>query len=492
MIVFSFIHPGLSASCETLLYSEMSVIRTDPIILNGDGLSRNDTLNWTIASPEPKSNVTNNFTNDPLTYKFFVPNGVGMVTWRVNVLNACVECPFVTFHVQARGLPNPKSFIQTAVIFPNKSGDTSMDFYPQQNAWHYIDMGFLLAAMTEDENVRVPTGAVQNTTAGLPAGNETQQQERVTVNFAVDFNIELNYLYETKENTSNGGGNNSAGGPAVTTSNGSVDSAEDVEDMEGVSISSQRNIQYYPLLRHTYREFFMFDYDLLPDVNGSVPSFINLTAGTPAGFRFEVGDVFDIGGTLSFAVAIRDNVKDYPTHIKTGAIVAEKLVDSSGADVHDHVVGTEEPALDKSSVVSSAKAVGRSNQTIIICMRLNEPGIPTWPDKCTYGRHVLPAVSIVNNTNEDTKTGLIHIPFPEAGLWHVTLGLFCHGSETSARITIIDSVKEFIKRHVVVLDDVRAPCACLNRSDIYRKCITDPPCLAKMNETETLKVSQTN
>lgn len=139
---------------------------------------------------------------------------------------------------------------------------------------------------------------------------------------------------------------------------------------------------------------------------------------------------------------------------------------------------------------SSSKALGRSNQTVIICMRLNEPGIPTWPDKCTYGRHILPAASIINNTNEDTRTGLIHIPFPEAGLWHVTLGLFCHGSETSARITIIDSVKDFIRRHVAVLDDVQAPCACLNRSTYYRHCIREPTCLATINETETLKVKE--
>lgn len=328
--------------------------------------------------------------------------------------------------------------------------------------------------------------------------------------------------------------------------NGGDVTASDVDsDDVGITTVSQQNIEYYPLLRHTYREFFMFDYDLMPDENGTVPSFINLTAGIPAGFRFEVGDVYDIGGTLSFAVAIRDTVRApaAAVHIKStpavggdreGDAVAEKLVDGNGGDATPTVAPssttstptttkmttttTMAPTLHSNSSAggnlgkghndnsgnnnnnnnhygmnrngSSSKALGRSNQTVIICMRLNEPGIPTWPDKCTYGRHILPAASIINNTNEDTRTGLIHIPFPEAGLWHVTLGLFCHGSETSARITIIDSVKDFIRRHVAVLDDVQAPCACLNRSTYYRHCIREPTCLATINETETLKVKE--
>lgn len=476
---------GLAASCETLLYSEMSAISTIPIILNGDGLSNNNTLTWTIA--QTNSTKTGNTTDQqPITYKFFVPHNVLLVTWRVNILNACMDCPFMTFHVLARGLPSPQNFIQTAAIFPNKSGDTSMDFYPQQNAWHYIDIGFQLAV---SDSTPEPMIFTQNVNTDSKRMNDTDSQ-LPPVSYTVDFSIELSYSYDTKDNAT--GDNSSVNFANIQTAT-DMSNMVDEEDTEGVP-ASQQNIQYYTLLRHTYREFFMFDYDLMPDENGTVPSFINLTAGIPAGFRFEVGDVYDIGGTLSFAVAIRDIVKEYPVHIKGGAIVAEKLVDSSGAaDANNNLVVTDAvtTTIEKdTSAGSSSRSLSRSNQTIIICMRLNEPGIPTWPDKCTYGRHILPAASIINNTNEDTRTGLIHIPFPEAGLWHVTLGLFCHGSETSARITIIDSVKEFIKRHVNVLDDVQGPCACLNRSAYYRQCIVEPMCLSKMNESETLKVKE--
>lgn len=123
-------------------------------------------------------------------------------------------------------------------------------------------------------------------------------------------------------------------------------------------------------------------------------------------------------------------------------------------------------------------------------MRLEEPGIPTWPDKCIYGRHAFPASSIINNTNEDTSTGLIHVPFPESGKWYVTLGLFCHGAETAARTTIIDSVKDFVRKHIHHIDNMSLPCACRNQSDFYRNCIVDGQCLANLNETETLKVKE--
>uniref|UniRef100_A0A1B0GJC8 EGF-like domain-containing protein n=2 Tax=Lutzomyia longipalpis TaxID=7200 RepID=A0A1B0GJC8_LUTLO len=74
--------------------------------------------------------------------------------------------------------------------------------------------------------------------------------------------------------------------------------------------------------------------------------------------------------------------------------------------------------------------------------------------------------------------------------WFVTLGLFCHGAETAARITIIDSVKEFVKMHKELLVGIKAPCACAQRRDFYINCLVDDLCLAELNETETLKVKE--
>lgn len=306
-----------------------------------------------------------------------------------------------------------------------------------------------------------------------------------------------------------------------------LDSDEiDLNDDANASSANQsakpRKINYYSLLRQTYREFFMFDYDLQPDENGTVPTFINLTAGTPTGFRFQVGNVFDIGGTLSFAIVMKDNLHDASlaaaasaaSMVKernrisndVGVAVAEKLVHINNEEMNDapsHELGEGKVSSGTSS--SNVKTIdlnqshenddagydnsSGSNQTIIICMHLNAAALPKWPNQCVYGGHVFDAAAIMNNTNEDTSTGLVHVPFPEPGTWYITLGLFCHGAETS-RITIIDSVKEFIKKYVDLLHDVRVPCACANRTDYYQKCVTDARCLNDLSESETLKVKE--
>lgn len=400
-----FLLLGLAASCETLLLSEMSVIRTTPIILNG-GAQHTNKL------------VSNESTTEPISYKFFVPRHVDRISWKVTVLNACPDCLNVSVFVQANSLPTATDYLQSAVIYPNQSGDVTVEFYPQTGQWHYVEFEFI---DTEAEK----NATVDNTTT-----------------FQFDFRVEL-IFHE--------------------------DDSVDTERLD------RRQFEEYPLLRQTYREFFMFDYDLLPDTNGTVPTSVNLTSGFPSLFKFGVGDVYDIGGTLSFAVAMKNVLKSgIPDDAMTtgmGMAVAEKLVDK----------------LDEEPKQGPAK----QNQTVIICMRLGEPGIPTWPDKCVYGRHEHEAASVINNTDTDTSTGLVHVPFPESGSWYVTMGLFCHGaSETAARITIIDSVKEFIKKYNLILNDIRAPCPCAERWSYYRKCVPDEKCLKQLNETETLKIKE--
>lgn len=419
-----------------------------------------------------------------------------------------------------------------------------MDFYPQQNAWHHVE---ILFSTTSPSTMTAGEGA--NTTTPKPAFKSKAKIERKLFstevkNVSVEFGIGLDFTNEhithdllrddpvASASTSNSSehvnsssamdlvdatNNSSPSGSVPDTAFGwdehemndeyANDGSEDDTD-DSDKEKTPRNIKYYALLRQTYREFFMFDYDLLPDDNGTVPTFINLTARTPTGFRFQLGNVYDIGGTLSFAVVMKDNLKDAAAavattasaslikprnHISSDTAVAEKLVHVNTGDANmnyelDHLNAND--AEEINAYNANDDTPGRSNQTIIICMRLGEPGIPTWPDKCVYGRHILPAASIVNNTNDETSTGLIHVPFPESGMWYVTLGLYCHGAETAARITIIDSVKEFIKKYVDLLRDMRGPCACANRTAYYQKCIGDHQCLDALNESETLKVKE--
>lgn len=401
----------------------MAVVRTTPTIL-------------TPAAPHSATLLSN--TSEPVNFKFFVPRSVTAAIVRVSLPSACADCPEMMVSLQAGGVPSQKTYLQNTVIAANQT-DVQLDFFPHRDTWHYVDVYFLV---TEVRSLV----------------NGTQEALDIAAVHQTDFAIRVDYLIEGID----------------------VEETDDTSDLN--KSLPQRGFEYHTLLRQTYREFFMFDFDLLPDTNGTVPAYLNMTGGTPAAFRFNLGDVYDIGGTLSFAVAMRESFKDLgrakdaPALPKTGEAVAEKLVDSNYQQ--NSTSGLE------------GKSNNQSNQTIIICMRLEEPGIPTWPDQCLYGRNLLPAASVINNTNDDTSTGLIHVPFPESGEWFVTMGLFCHGSETAARNTIIDSVKDFIRQYVDVLDDIRKPCACKNNSEFYSKCIQDQQCLAAMNETETLKVKE--
>ncbi|XP_001657992.2 uncharacterized protein LOC5568338 [Aedes aegypti] len=430
---------GLAPSCETLLMSEMAVARITPVILNAR-TSHRDTLS--VNQTEPKS------------YKFFVPSDISMVTWRLQIKRPCNDCSDVSFAVQAHALPTHKDYLQNAIICPNQTGDISIDFYPQESAWHYVDVDFL------------------NESDGGHSNRSTAETKDLELEYVIEMEFESSIVESSEEEHK--------------------ESAEESGQQTAEKVLQRRGFEHYALLRQTYREFFMFDYDLLPDINGTVPLTLNLSAGTPALMKFDVNDVYDIGGTLSFAVAMRQDMKSIliDAHQANSndhvGVVAEKLIDIQENFVEETTTTTSTTA----APTNAAQETNRSNQTVIVCMRIGEPGIPTWPDKCIYGRHIFPAAITINNTDSDTSTGLVHIPFPEPGKWYVTLGIFCHGAETAARITVIDSVKEFIKKYREILLDMKQPCSCAEFANYYRECLGNDSCLAKMNETETLKIKE--
>lgn len=416
----------------------------NPIILNNDNL----------YNSKLRSNQA-----EPNSFKFFVPNNVAAVTCYLTI-QSCNKCPEISVYVQAASVPNDDNYIHNATInltdssivggiYYTEGGSYQLEFYPFENLWHYIEIDFM-----EELN-----------------GTSGSEHE-------VNFDINLMYHYSLPEEETQTSAridyDNATANVLVTNGDHQGAAGEPLAASANTSLSS-RMLDYHPLLRQTYREFFMFDYDLTPDVNGTVPPVLNLTGDKVTALRFDLGGVYDIGGTLSFALAMKS------THTRSSAIgnvggdaVAEKLVDNKSLN----------------DVANSKQQLSHSNQTVIICMRLNEPGTPEWPDKCVYGNREYPAATIINNTDVDTSTGLVHIPFPESGRWYVTMRVFCHGTETAARTTIIDSVKEFIKKYSGLLETMKSPCACAERSKFYQDCIQDSTCLSQMNETETLKVKE--
>ncbi|KFB45996.1 AGAP002672-PA-like protein [Anopheles sinensis] len=458
----------LAASCETLLMSEMSIVAAKPKMLNTDVRHQ-----ATLTGDQ----------SEPSSFKFFVPANVSIVTWRLHIAQPCSNCTDVTFHVQASALPTPRDYLQNAIICPNQTGDISIDFYPHESTWHYVDLDFL----------REPASTQATQTNG---GNETTGRNSTAEALKMELPYTVELIFHPLDETMGVDAPGTQDDVMVETSPPPTSSSSSPSSSSKETKSlPNRNFDRYSVLRQTYREFFMFDYDLLPDVNGTVPVTLNLTAGVPALMKFDVNDVYDIGGTLSFAVAMRQDLKGslidarHESTNEHAGVVAEKLVDMQEEFVAQIIRSGAIPTV----------APPKANQTVIVCLRLEEPGIPTWPDKCVYGRHIYPAAIVINNTDADTNTGLVHVPFPEPGAWYVTLGLFCHqgvpGSaqgvtETTARTAIIDSVKEFVRTYRGTLAGMRPPCACAERIAYYRRCVADEVCLAALNETETLKLKE--
>lgn len=446
---------GLSPSCETLLLSEMTVARASLRILNSD-------VNFT--------DILNTNTSGGLSYKFFVPRNVDVCTFKLTITKSCDGCNDILFFVQPHSLPTSKNYLHSSVINSSQTSDAVIEFYPHENSWHYVDLKFL----EQITNEPLLKGNSMNASF---ASSSKASPLLVNISKSAVQHVEYSIIIEFRYNNINDQNVDDSGKLEANDKDRSNDYVKYVPLMP-----QSRNFDEYPLLRQTYREFFMYDYDLVPDVNGTVPISINLTSGIPVLMKFDIGDVYDIGGTLSFAIAMKydisggliDSVPTTPTTVDLNgeAAIAEKLI--------------------------STDDVKRSNQTVIVCLRLNEPGAPTWPDKCVYGRHSFAANSVINNTDAETGTGVIHVPFPETGTWYVTIGLFCHGdniettTDRTARTTIIDSVKSFIRHNAQTLTTFQAPCSCavdLNLNH-YRDCLVNEKCLHQMNETETLKIKE--
>ncbi|KAH8363366.1 hypothetical protein KR084_009074 [Drosophila pseudotakahashii] len=471
---------GLTASCDTLLSAEMSVSRFRPIIIN-NGQEHQDNLTSHVLGSEPIGvngtnikegvsttsrllrsippkqqqtatavleskasraaqfqNITENHNSTPtanneIIYRFYVPDDIGDATARITFDQVCDDCPAVGFHVRANGYPlggTDQSHGHGTIIRPNQTAEISIPFGVQPNAWHYALLTFV---------------------NGEDHGDNHSLSYALQIDYIAEEPASLLEKPKSLTNTTN----SSSPSPWEPT--------------------KFRQMNFYSLLRQTYREFFMFDYDLRPDVNGTVPETLNLTAKTHSGFSFDLGEVSDIGGTLTFAISMKESHRaslrmSPPTQSPDlGGILAERLI----GDPKEEVV----PAINTSS---------NQSMQIVVCMQLGEPGQPEYPDKCRYGQRLKQASIIVNHTE---NMGLVHVPFPESGRWYVTMGLFCHGSGT-ARVSIMESVKEFIRKHQDMLGDMRSPCDCAESVPRYAACLKSSVCLEAMNETETLKVKE--
>lgn len=395
----------------------MSVERADPEIIM-DGSHREHTL---------RDNQS-----QPYAYKFYVPVGVEYVRLHFNVLETCTsDCPLVQVAVAADSLPNEDNYLDRFSYWTNITSANQLHFFTMDDVWHYIDVSFGGAGAGDKEE-------------------ETPPPSTTTVaEFKYNISVEYVFVNDTEEEE--------------------VEVGE--ESPTPSSLLPRVNFETHSLMRQTYREFFMYDFDLLPDSFNETPQYMNISAHTPVQMQFSVGDTYDIGGTLSFAVAFYTSSRsDYGESLK---VSAEEVRDGLSSSSSSGPVA--ERLIDDS---------GRPQMTLIVCMRVGIVGIPTWPNRCIYGRHSFEPVIVINTTSDATSTGLVHVPYPETGRWLISMGLFCPnetvGEESQTDLVKDEEVKKIIKlrsfiaRNVQLMDEMIAPlCPCEANREMLKKCILD-------------------
>ncbi|CAK9822721.1 Post-GPI attachment to proteins factor 6 [Anthophora retusa] len=127
------------------------------------------------------------------------------------------------------------------------------------------------------------------------------------------------------------------------------------------------------LMRKSLPDFFLFDYEHLRG-NGTKPSAFNLTADTLSVLSFVIDRVYDVGGTLTLGF---------------------KLVDTKDKE--------------------------KKNVVVVACISLGYYSNITAGGGCIRTDNITAADIYVNSTGPAS----LHIPFPEPGVWHISLKAFC-------------------------------------------------------------------
>ncbi|KAM0730176.1 Post-GPI attachment to proteins factor 6 [Formica fusca] len=137
------------------------------------------------------------------------------------------------------------------------------------------------------------------------------------------------------------------------------------------------------LLRKSFPEFFLFDYEHLRG-NDTKPQPFNVTANALSVLSFEIGRVYDVGGTVTLGFKLIN--------------VEEKY---------------------KKSIV------------LVACVSLGYYSNITSGGACVRA-HTITTADVYANA---TEPAYVHIPFPETGIWYVSLRVYCPEEETTTMTT---------------------------------------------------------
>lgn len=80
-----------------------------------------------------------------------------------------------------------------------------------------------------------------------------------------------------------------------------------IEPLRAEPSSTTSKVAFVELTRKSLPEFFLFDYENLGNGSSSKPLPLNLTAGVLTVMKFEVGSIYDIGGTVTVGLKFTDD-----------------------------------------------------------------------------------------------------------------------------------------------------------------------------------------
>ncbi|XP_011341819.1 post-GPI attachment to proteins factor 6 isoform X2 [Ooceraea biroi] len=143
-------------------------------------------------------------------------------------------------------------------------------------------------------------------------------------------------------------------------------------------INGSDQVTSVKLSRKSFPEFFLFDYEHLRG-NDTKPQAFNVTSDALSVLSFDVGRVYDVGGTVTLGFKLIDVEERYKKHI-----------------------------------------------VLVACVSLGYYSNITSGGSCVRAKGVSTADVYVNAA----EPAYVHVPYPEAGTWYVSLRVFCPNETT--------------------------------------------------------------
>jgi hypothetical protein len=145
-----------------------------------------------------------------------------------------------------------------------------------------------------------------------------------------------------------------------------------------------------PLARQSFSAFFTFNYHSEHAEENKSFFSINVSAHELTMMQFEVNHISDIGGTLTFEMKLEED-------------------------------------SDLKNVTANLY-----NVSVVACLSYQARALPLYPQNTciNYTGDVSKTKIQVNSSSETNRIGSIHVPFPEPGLWFITLKSFCFNNDS--------------------------------------------------------------